>query len=63
MDRKEPIGRENRGGRELEEQSLRKGGADGGTRDGFFPLNRSYREQDMVMDSDVFLVCQEKGIL
>lgn len=33
-DGKEPIEKEDTGGRELKEQSPRKGAADGGTRDG-----------------------------
>lgn len=60
-----PVGnsqqRDNIDEREFREQSSEKPGDDGGTKM-VLPFNKS-REQDMVMDSDVFLVWQEKDIL
>ena len=62
---KKPVGnsqqRDNIDKREFREQSSGKRGDDGGTKM-VLPFNKS-REQDMVMDSDVFLVWQEKDIL
>ena len=59
--RKQPIERQNIEEREFREQSS----GNVGTMEGqemVLPFNKS-REQDMVMDSDVFLVWQEKDVL
>ena len=59
--RKQPIERQNIEEKEFREQSS----GNVGTMEGqemVLPFNKS-REQDMVMDSDVFLVWQEKDVL
>lgn len=59
--RKQPTERQNTEEREFREQSSENVGTMEG-QEMVLPFNRS-REQDMVMDSDVFLVWQEKDIL